>query len=376
MAITERYVTAAAGGGGTGTSGDPWTLTEAFANAVAGDRVNVKADSTYTLSADLNPAASGGVESPIWYRGYSSSIGDGYQGRTNDTGDLDVSNMPVIDCGASYKIGDVAAPKDQLIFETINFTGAGDNYYILRLDGNYNLVTRCKFTATGNSGAAVTGLHLRGVTSTAYNCDFFVPNSGATNMQGIYARAEGLKIVGCKFNTPSDHGIQLYQSSYIVIRNNVFYECNDGIYSSQYLTGGDISQNTFVNMTSDAINIDRIAGVVLFENNMITDNGRAINLPKITGSGSIIVQIHTRTRDNTSADVGIVDWPNYNPITTDTGGQETDYTDASSDDYTLIAASPAVGQGAWSKSDIGAYPNRGVTSSGGGRRTRGRYHAI
>jgi hypothetical protein len=53
MAITERYVSSLAAGGGDGSVGSPWTLVEAAAAAVAGDRVNIKADGTYTLGADL-----------------------------------------------------------------------------------------------------------------------------------------------------------------------------------------------------------------------------------------------------------------------------------------------------------------------------------
>jgi hypothetical protein len=47
MAITERYVTAAAAGGGDGSEGSPWTLAEALANVAKNERLNIKADSTY-----------------------------------------------------------------------------------------------------------------------------------------------------------------------------------------------------------------------------------------------------------------------------------------------------------------------------------------
>ena len=75
MAFTERYVADAASGGGAGTEGDPWTLAEALANAVAGDRVNILSDSSYSLGADTVTNA-GTAASLIVFRVYNSPIGD------------------------------------------------------------------------------------------------------------------------------------------------------------------------------------------------------------------------------------------------------------------------------------------------------------
>lgn len=73
-AWTERYVTHNAAGGGDGSSGTPWTLDEALANAAAGDRVNIKAGAYSDTT--LGQTADGTVSAPIWFRGYSSAIGD------------------------------------------------------------------------------------------------------------------------------------------------------------------------------------------------------------------------------------------------------------------------------------------------------------
>lgn len=70
MAWTERYVTATASGGGDGSSGNPWTLAEGFANVASGERVNIKAG-TYTTSSALNIGVSN-----VAFRGYTTTIGD------------------------------------------------------------------------------------------------------------------------------------------------------------------------------------------------------------------------------------------------------------------------------------------------------------
>jgi hypothetical protein len=78
MAITERYVTAAAAGGGDGSEGNPWTLAEALANVAKNERLNIKADSTYDMSRPPSTLRTLAIPtSRSWFRGYSSTIGDG-----------------------------------------------------------------------------------------------------------------------------------------------------------------------------------------------------------------------------------------------------------------------------------------------------------
>lgn len=74
MAFTEKYVTVTGGGLHDGSSeANAWTFDEAVANAVAGDRVNVKVGNhTCTSSSTV----SGSGSAPIVVRGYKTTIGD------------------------------------------------------------------------------------------------------------------------------------------------------------------------------------------------------------------------------------------------------------------------------------------------------------
>lgn len=84
------YVTQAAAGGGAGTIGDPFTLAEARAAVVAGDKVFIKADADYTTQdgasgSILHLSVTGTYANPITWEGYTTTPGDGGQ-VTFDTG--------------------------------------------------------------------------------------------------------------------------------------------------------------------------------------------------------------------------------------------------------------------------------------------------
>jgi hypothetical protein len=79
--------------------------------------------------------------------------------------------------------------------------------------------------------------------------------------------------------------------------------------------------------------------------------------------------IANRTRDNASGAInGFDDWAtgtSIGHVTTDTGGPETDYTDAGSNDYTLISAAPAKGVGLVPYMDIGGLQRQEPAGGGG-----------
>ena len=369
MAITERYVTAAAAGGGAGTSGSPWTLVEGYTNAVAGDRVNIKNDSTYTLSANFAVANAGSPGSPIIFRGYSSSIGDGDLGRASGTGAIITTNMPTIDCGSSYSLA--WASKSDVYFESINITGTKAGAIVNPSTSRRAIYKNCVINNTGTA-ANCSGVSLY-VNCEVIDCD--VSCAGASNSKAVSATGNSCLIIGNRIKSTNDIGVKLV-SLYNAVSHNLIYESGYGVYETGASPSNFIMDNTIVNITNDAlyasnsVRTDMLVDVL----NHITDCGRAVH--NINATARAMLSWRNRTRDNTSADSGYGDSQEWQKITTDTGGQETDYTDATNDDYTLIAAAPAVSTGAWDKADIGAYANRAATSSGGGRRTRGRYHAI
>jgi hypothetical protein len=170
MAFVERYVTSSAGGGGDGTLGDPWTLTEAASAAVAGDRVNTKAG-TYVLAASFSPSNDGVSASPIVWRGYTSAPGDA----DSPVVTLDVNGASVhgIDCVRAYH-----------------------HFKYLTVTGN------------ASAGGTIFGINLSGKSDIAYRCRATLVS------RGVNAGGQGVQIVGCEVDQwTSSSGIQLAASN-------------------------------------------------------------------------------------------------------------------------------------------------------------------
>jgi hypothetical protein len=348
MALVERYVSALAAGGGDGTVGTPWTLAEAAAAAVASDRVNIKADGIYTLAADFVPSNGGTTAAGIFWRGYKTTITDGYQGHNTD-GTLVATNFPTIACGSSFKISNPAYYGHQFI--CLNITGSKASDYVLTDGGGGGVILFCIITHSGNNGYAV---ELAGAGARILYSEI---NS---TLYGVYLTAAGNACIGCRVSASAagGAGILLGQASYLQAINNVIFDCGaHGISLANFSSYALVLGNTIVNCVGSGI--DKYSGVSeLFEaENIITGCGVGRSL------GVSIVcwkSVFDRTRDN-GADTGTGDWPIYSEITTDTGGDETDYVDAVGGDFRLIVASPATRAGAFGVNNIGALCELAVT---------------
>lgn len=87
-AYIEKYVSALATDGvGDGSSGNPWSWNDAVTSAANGQRLNVKADGTYTLAPNngsptyhywiKGSSDIGTPDAPVCWRGYTTTPGDG-----------------------------------------------------------------------------------------------------------------------------------------------------------------------------------------------------------------------------------------------------------------------------------------------------------
>jgi len=127
MAFTDLYVTSAGAGDLSGSdeaNAMPWdtmvsTIVAAGAGGSAGIRYNVKGAVSRTTTTQTI-SGGGTATSPLVIRGYTTTIGDGYLGRTNGSGPLITTNMP----GISYTTGTLTVSATLTIIESLNITGA------------------------------------------------------------------------------------------------------------------------------------------------------------------------------------------------------------------------------------------------------------
>lgn len=345
MALTTRYVSSA----GTDTYANstnpstPMSLTTAFANAAAGDLIMVKADGTYTRSASDTPTNVGTVTSPIIYRGYSSTITDGFQGRTNGNGPLILTNMPTIAYGSTFSL--LANAKNYLIFESLNITGAVGSS-LLRSSAS-GFVVRCNVVNSINNGNA--GAITIPAQSVGYDCD--AATTGASSQEAFQVALGGRLIGGRAKST----GFAVNLAGGVV----AFVTCYDSAYGILCGTsGGTIINPTFQNITNEivqtATTVSGPANIPLIVNGMATDSGKFINNRLTAVTAIPFFTANNRTRDNGASVAFPGDWPVWDEITTDAGGAETDYVDTATDDFRLIGTSPGKAAGNPSYLDCGA----------------------
>lgn len=359
MALTERYVTADAAGGGDGSSGNPWTLAEAFSNAAAGDRVNVKAGTYANTTTTLAPTNSGTLGYPIILRGYSSTIGDGNQGRTNGNGPLVTTNMPSITFTSGYLNLNT---KSYWVLESLSISASARNAYAVRIGVNSNILNCAIVNSTNNSAA--TTLSMDGGNN-IIDCD--ISCTGAAHTGAVIGGNTSL-IAACRVTAAAGYGIGNARGCAIIA--NTIYSCATGIQIGGSTSAGIVVYgNTIYNCTADAMTWPNASGytaVVPVMNNHITDCAQGLDNLYSGTSEQGAMRIYNRTRDNVNPDSHIGDWPIWGAVTTDSGDATSDYEDAASGDFRLKSTAAGKGAGWPPYYDIGALQRQEPTGGAGG----------
>lgn len=368
-AITEYYVSSAGAVPGLGTTiddpmsfavFDDYMTAAGVFNAVAGDRFNIVATNVIARTTTASTWVNGGTAtSPVIIRGYRTAITDGYLGRTvNGTGVLNTNNMAVI----TFTSGLLTISGNFIILESILFrsTRAGT---AINVTGSDNQFARCLMD-NNNTGATASAVTFAG-RETAFNCDIrlLAASGGAA---AIVVNGTGSRVLGCRIMGATADGITLANNAQII--GNTIHTSSNGINASA--TGGlvTIQNNTITGCSSNGIRV--ITGTTVLVpiiNNMITDNA-GYGVDAVSAANALFVA-HNRWRDNALGNVNLatdsVAATSYSAVTTDTGGPETDYVDASAKDFRLIAASPAANTGIPAYSSIGAFQFTNSASAGG-----------
>jgi hypothetical protein len=368
-AITDRYVNNLGSGDGLGGSEanamsyasftDYMTTGGSFA-AAPGDRFNVKLDGTFARAGTTDTWSNGGsATSPVIVRGYATTPGDGYQGRTNTNGPLITTNFPVI----TYTTGVLSLSGSFILLETLKVTSTR-NGSAVGTSGTDCMLRACDLSnaTTGSSGNvfSATGRCLLS------NCDFALTNGGNNGTDAVTFSTQGSRIWFCRVKS-SAVGITNAANSLTIDACTIFACTSHGINLTGTGAYTNILGNTIVSNGGDAIRV--VTGTTVTHhiwNNCITDNtGAAVNA---ISTGNSVVLGYNRYRDNAGGNiVSGGDWTtvtDYGAVTTDTGGPETDYVNAAGNDYRLIATSPAVAAGIPASASIGALQRPASASTG------------
>ena len=217
MAWTERYVDAAAAGGGDGTTSatsganGAWTLAEAIASAAAGQRINVKAGTYANTTTSRSFAVTGTTTSPVWWRGYNTTIGD------RDT------NPSLTPPAITFTTGLCTLGGAHQIFSHLDISGANTGRQVTVTGANLT-VDRCRFENTNAAAASSAVLNSTSGTNVFSRCWFkatgsatrVVQNSVVADYQGCVFTGGGVGIDStaavrfllCVFRATGGHGFQ------------------------------------------------------------------------------------------------------------------------------------------------------------------------
>lgn len=331
MAYTERYVSVSGGGLHDGTSEEnAWTWSEMSTNHSGATRINIKSGSYGTVAGFT--AQAGTAPTLTVFRGYNTTIGDlENQGRNSD-GTLNITNFPVI------VLSSFITPSIFVVFQNISFTGSPSNGLIYSSLIDNFMILKCSLVY-GGTGWAVRGDNGLQVIDSDCECTasptvidgdrYLLVDScrvkGGTGTGNVIHAQEGSVMDSIILGSSTSIGVSFTSTEIVLwlIKNNTIYGLGTGIQLPNSLQ----------------------LGLRPLINNHITDCSKKIDILYSTTANTAIVDLNSRTRDNTTPETGVGDGVKIGEVTTDTGGAETDFVDYANGDFTLISAAPAVDAG-------------------------------
>lgn len=369
-AITDRYVTDAGSGAADGTSVanamsyatfTDYMVTGGSFTAAAGDRFNIIGTITGRTTTTDTWVNGGSSTSPVVVRGWTSGGVTAYAGRSNGNGALITTDFPVI----TYTTGRINISGSWIVLECLSISGNPSSAVVTL--GSECVIKSCSITnsSTNASAAGIAGTSTGNIT---LDCDAFLTGASGGNC-AINAQAGASVVDSCRVSVVSSTASGINCNNTSVIYGNLIYG-NGGVGILMPTTTGRpwIRSNTIVGCGGNGIDI--VTGATVLQRiigNMVTDNG-GFGVDLNSASVGAFVA-YNRTRDNTSGAYGLAtDWvaaTSFEDVTTDTGGQSTDYTNAGSSDFSLIRLSPATSAGLPAYSSIGALQRDQTTASGG-----------
>lgn len=348
----------------------PGTIGTNSANqgAVAGNTIWIKADGTYSRTTNTDTmSTSGTLILPIVISGYKTTRGDGYLGRTTNNLDLISTNMPAL----SYSTGNLTVNGEYTITQILNVSQSGNSTSgAITFSGNGDSLLRSCIATTASTSAGTKAIAINGGRCTILDCDASCTGSISSPSSAIIdTQSQGSPCIdSCRIRGTNSTIPGINASSTCVVYGNIVY-ASGGIALKLTDTSlpAFVRNNTFVGCTADGISITGHLSPHRIFGNMITDNGGYGITCSTTTNASIIA--YNRTRDNTSGAIGPnINWAtqtSWGEVTTDTGGDTTDYVSPGSSayNYNLISTSPATSAGLPYAGSMGAF-QRLQTSSG------------
>lgn len=367
MALTEIYGSSLqSDGSGDGTIGNPYSIADGQAAVTSvGTRLNLKADGTYDISSlGFALGGSGSTTSPVIIRGYKTTVGDTSIGgslysRTNGNGPRVTTNMVRLNLGTLVQ----AIGAHDCILEGLYITGTCAGA-LMNPTGINILFVSCVFE-NASTNASATGITVGAADFNLVDCD--VTLTGASGgSAGVACGATLCNLTANRIKGGPAPGITISTGAQRIVHNTIYRSAGAASINVTGTTGNPyIGFNTIVNQGGTGDGIKFAAAQTKLQcviGNLITDNA-AYGLDFASAVASVVSAFNRFRGNGTNPSTGATDWlaaTSYGNVTT---GSTTDYVAPASDDYRLLASSPAAATGIPGGNNIGSGP---AQSSGGG----------